>query len=461
MIYNFGQNNISHLNVPWGGVRNSSLDHFFISTPTNSYSRHSGLFSQLPTFETASTGGWFAWSNDSLGNSPSLGMAHSITTNTNDNIFRYGDAGDFSNLNNHRDYHVFTMIRRPHPGQLGFGKSMSFRYFYVLGANVDSVKNTILQENLVAHTLDTAYVSSSINVDSIRVNFNLDGSTISINTTQDSTGLLLKTKPYLNSYPLFKITSATNQEVISSNPYFFSPDAYDGTTVSIKLLGFQDTPTDNLAVINDSICGIQLCACTNSLALNYNLLAAIDDGTCITPPSNQNITLPHGWCMFSTYIEPQNTDISQILSPIVEYVTIVKNNLGEAYLPEWDFNGIGEIVNGQGYQIKVDTTGFGQVIQQSIELEISGGYLHPENTPIQLEVGWNLIGYLRTDEVSAVDILAELNASENLVIAKDYLSGAYLPQWDFNGLGYMVAGRAYQVKTIQADTLWILPIGQY
>ena len=253
MIYNFGEDNINFLNMPWGGVRNSSLDHFFISTPTNNYTISSGLYGQTPVVPTAITGGWVAWSNDTLGNSPALGMAHPITTNTNNSVFRYGDAGNLNATWNERDYHVFEMIRFPSANQLGFGKSMSFRYFYVLGANVDSVKYTILTRDLVSQCLDTAYIPNVNDVDSVRYLFQQTGPSITYNISGDNSGLLLKTSPYLNSFPLFKIITASNEEVISSDPYFFSDDPYDGATVAIKLLGFLDN-LSRVIILNDTIC---------------------------------------------------------------------------------------------------------------------------------------------------------------------------------------------------------------
>ena len=253
MIYNFGQDNISFLNMPWGGVRNSNLDNFFISTPTNNYNISPGLYGNTPVVKTASTGGWVAWSNDTMGNAPTLGMVHPVTTNTKNNVFRYGDAGNLSAAWNKRDYHVFEMIRFPAFGQLGFGKSMSFRYFYVLGATVDSVKNIIITENLVSKALDTAYIPAANSVDSVRYLFQQSLNTITENISNGNSGLMLRTSPYLNSYPLFKITGVMNNDVISSDPYFFSEDAYDGSTIATKLLGFLEKPT-NISILNDTIC---------------------------------------------------------------------------------------------------------------------------------------------------------------------------------------------------------------
>ncbi|MDG2152893.1 MAG: T9SS type A sorting domain-containing protein [Crocinitomicaceae bacterium] len=253
MIYNFGQDNMNFLNVPWGGVRNSSLDHFFISTPSHDYNLTTGLYGQTPVIQTANTGGWVAWSNDIEGDSPTLGMAHPTTTNTYGNKFRYGDAGNLSNVNNLRDYHVFEMIRQPIGGQLGFGKAMSFRYFYVLGASVDSVKSTILENDLIGHGLDTSYVASISDVDSLRYSFQFINQEIIDEVTSSNNGLLLRTSPFSDSYPLFKLSSSNGVDLLSSDPYSFSEFAYDGNTTEMKLLGFRDAPTI-VTLANDTIC---------------------------------------------------------------------------------------------------------------------------------------------------------------------------------------------------------------
>ncbi|MFT7299309.1 MAG: hypothetical protein ACI81S_002125 [Sphingobacteriales bacterium] len=90
-----------------------------------------------------------------------------MTTNTRSNVFRYGDAGNLSAPGNERDYHVLEMTKQPRSGQLDFGKSMSFRYFYVLGSTTLAAQNLILQENLVKNSLDTAYIPQKLEVDSL------------------------------------------------------------------------------------------------------------------------------------------------------------------------------------------------------------------------------------------------------------------------------------------------------
>jgi len=250
MMYNFGNDNISFINVPWGGVRNSSLDHFFISAPNHSYTLEAGLYGQTPVIQTASTGGWVAWSNDELGSTSSLGMAHPTSTSTNGNVFRYGDAGDLSNPNNLRDYHVFEMIRFPSSQQLSFGTALSFRFYYVVGENVDSVKNTIIQHDLVDASFDSDFTPQKLDVDSIGYDVHLNGSSFDINV--NSTGLMLRSVPYVNSYPLFLIASP-GEQFITSDPYHYSPIAYDSVLENIDLLGFLDNKT-RVGVQYDTIC---------------------------------------------------------------------------------------------------------------------------------------------------------------------------------------------------------------
>ena len=60
-------------------------------------------------------------------------------------------------------------------------------------------------------------------------------------------------------------------------------------------------------------------------------------------PSEQELSFATGWSMFSTYMIPADLDLANLLSPIVDQVIIAKDYLGAAYLPEWNFNGIGDL----------------------------------------------------------------------------------------------------------------------
>ena len=152
----------------------------------------------------------------------------------------------------------------------------------------------------------------------------------------------------------------------------------------------------------------------------------------------QEIYFNQGWNIASTYIDPENSLIEVLFNPILDDLVIVKDYLGNAYLPEWSFNGIGNAQIGHGYYVK--TTVF-------TSLTFYGDYLTPEENPITISSGWNIIGYLRTTPSSLDEIFESLVASDLIVIIKDYMGAAYLPEFDFNGIGDLNPGQGYQIKT--------------
>ena len=168
----------------------------------------------------------------------------------------------------------------------------------------------------------------------------------------------------------------------------------------------------------------------------------------MTPPSYQSIQLFNGWNLISSFLNT-NQSVDSLFESISEHIVIVKNNEGTAYLPDWNFNGIGIFNSLEGYFVKTNL---------SSTLNLFGSFLNPDENPIILNNGWSTISYLRVDEVSAELIFAELEGENNLVIAKNYLGQAYLPEWDFNGIGNLTPGQGYQLKVYQADTLNFLPI---
>ena len=153
-----------------------------------------------------------------------------------------------------------------------------------------------------------------------------------------------------------------------------------------------------------------LTGCTNDIALNYDLYSTIDDSSCVfqheidladlmdsimslqsellslqTDTINLahyeqenahlqasietwdiSLILPEGWNMIG-YGCPNPIEVSEAFSAFTENIVIVKNNNGAAYLPEFNFNGIEELLPGQGYQIKVS--------QEIVNLSLCGWYI--------------------------------------------------------------------------------------
>ena len=161
----------------------------------------------------------------------------------------------------------------------------------------------------------------------------------------------------------------------------------------------------------------------------------------------QEINFPDGWFMFSSHIHADQMDMDVLFSPIIDDVITIKDNYGKAYLPEFDFNGIGDIQIGQGYQIKTAS---------EISLELCGTYATPEDHSVELVSGWNMIGYLRLHASNAESVLSDIYEADNLIVMKDYSGRPYLPEFNFNGIGDLKPGQGYQLKVHQADTLHYL-----
>jgi hypothetical protein len=71
------------------------------------------------------------------------------------------------------------------------------------------------------------------------------------------------------------------------------------------------------------------------------------------------------------------------------------------------------------------------------------------NPPIQnnLLEGWNMFGYPCLNSINVSD--AFYNHSDNIQILKDNNGAAYLPQWNFNGVGDLQPGQGYQICLLQ------------
>jgi len=188
----------------------------------------------------------------------------------------------------------------------------------------------------------------------------------------------------------------------------------------------------------------------------------------------QVINLVGGWNMISTYLDvdaqigsfASGKDIADIITAGLSEgcsAIIVKDYLGSAWLPEWDFNGIGGMVNGQGYQMKVSgsyndshtLTLTGNPIE-TVGISNGGMELVQFGTMANYVQGWSVIGVpINTGPQGlAVDVVfSDLVSQGKVIIIKDNLGSAFLPNWNFNGIGQLYSGQAYQMKTTEACSL--------
>jgi hypothetical protein len=149
----------------------------------------------------------------------------------------------------------------------------------------------------------------------------------------------------------------------------------------------------------------------------------------------QTIVLPQGWSIFSTYINPSVPDIADVCATISSNIDMIKGGTGLIYWPSYSINQIGDLTIGQGYQAKTVL---------ATNLLIYGTIVIPELTPISINAGWNLIGYLRTNQ-APIDIMLS-SISNEIEMVKTGLGLIYWPLYGINNIGDMLPGQGYQMK---------------
>ncbi|MEA3446492.1 MAG: SBBP repeat-containing protein [Bacteroidota bacterium] len=154
----------------------------------------------------------------------------------------------------------------------------------------------------------------------------------------------------------------------------------------------------------------------------------------------QEIILPAGWSLFSTYLHLSDSNIVNVLSSISSNVVIAKSGTGDAYWPMFGINYIGDMVIGQGYQIN---------LTNADTLYLQGNNAEPENTLINIPEGWSLLGYLRITPGSIIQMLSSI--SSEITIVKSGNGLVYWPSFGLNAIGNMLPGQAYKIKVTSAQ----------
>jgi len=198
---------------------------------------------------------------------------------------------------------------------------------------------------------------------------------------------------------------------------------------------------------------------TNLSAGIYTLIAK-DQNDCmeifnftvdaISCGASQIIDLVEGWSIISTYIDPVDDSMESIFSDVItnaqslpDFSTLViKNVQGNVYWPYMsNLNTIGDITIGEGYLIKMPIYD---------QLEIFGDII-PYDTPLNLDAGWGLLGYLHQDPADAEFLMASIVDNSNpsasdLIILKAGDGDVYWPSFLLNNIGNLNPGEGYYIK---------------
>ena len=145
----------------------------------------------------------------------------------------------------------------------------------------------------------------------------------------------------------------------------------------------------------------------------------------------QHFDIPAGWSGISSYLIPENPQLDQLLSPILNELVIFQNLAG-VYWPQENLNTIGDWNFTDGYFLKLNS---------NASLEVVGTL--PENRSIQMPAGWSLIPVLSFNPVPVTDF----DPLESLNIIKEVAgTGIYWPVYNINTLQELQPGKSYFIN---------------
>jgi C1A family cysteine protease len=151
------------------------------------------------------------------------------------------------------------------------------------------------------------------------------------------------------------------------------------------------------------------------------------------PLTQQIITLPEGWSGVSSYLLPQNANVTNIFQNIQDELILVQDMNG-VYWPEAGMNTLGLWNAHHGYKIK---------LTEAVDLEFSGYDM--VNHTMQLQAGWNLIPVICSGDVVCGEVFDGLG--NDLTVVKEVAGiNVFWPGEGVETLEHLTSGKSYMVK---------------
>ena len=167
--------------------------------------------------------------------------------------------------------------------------------------------------------------------------------------------------------------------------------------------------------------------------------------------SRQEISIPSGWSIISTYIDPFSTDVESVFNGILNDIILIKNENGELYYPPWNLNMIGNLTIGEGYEIKMADNGG---LKSGFLIYVNGVRVDP-TTGIELPEGWSIISYLHRDPYPIETMMESIDTA--IIIVKDGDGLVYIPYPPsgpaVNTILNMNPGKGYKIKILAGNNI--------
>ena len=116
------------------------------------------------------------------------------------------------------------------------------------------------------------------------------------------------------------------------------------------------------------------------------------------------------WDWISAPVIPENSDMEAIFSEIVERenLHLCKNEEGQFYAPNWDYNNIPNWDYHRGYWV---------FLAEDDTLIITGEQVDPE-TPIQLRRGWNIVAFFPEHTMGYLEAFSGIRRWLSVIIGR-------------------------------------------
>jgi len=148
-------------------------------------------------------------------------------------------------------------------------------------------------------------------------------------------------------------------------------------------------------------------------------------------PAIQTLVIPAGWSGISSYLNPANPNLVNIMAPVADHLLMVKNNTN-CYSPPLGILPSAPWNSTSGYFIKLDSP---------VQVAITGFEI--QNKTIALSVGWNLLPVISNDIYILDEILTGVDFE---IVQEAATSNIYWPSMAIQNLYFFEPGKAYLIK---------------